>query len=184
MSAAVAVRYARALVDLATRPGETATPETVVEEITSFEQALKLSAALRNVLASPAVPLAQKRRLITRLVRELGLSDLVRRFLLVVMERRRMNLLGEIRQAVEQLLDERLGVVRVEVTSAHELTPAQRQALEDGLAQLTARRPRARYFIEPELIGGAVVRIGSVVYDGSIRGQLEALKRRLSGAEA
>jgi len=180
---AVAIRYARALVDLATRSGETATPESVIEQLASFEQALKLSPALRNVLASPAVPVLQKRSLIARLVRELGLSDLVRRFLLVLMERRRMNLLGEIRQAVEQLLDERLGVVRVDLISAHEITPDQRRVLEEGLAQLTGRRPRTRFFIEPDLIGGAVARIGSVIYDGSIRGYLETLKRRLAGVE-
>ncbi|MGB9605706.1 MAG: ATP synthase F1 subunit delta, partial [Bryobacteraceae bacterium] len=107
-----------------------------------------------------------------------------RRFLLVVMERRRMGLLGEIREATEQLLDERMGVVRVEIASARELASSQREALESGLARLTGRQPRSRYRIEPELIGGAVVRLGSLIYDGSIRGQLEALKRRLAGEES
>jgi|YNPBryunderm2012_1023409.scaffolds.fasta_scaffold00766_8 F-type H+-transporting ATPase subunit delta len=180
---AVTIRYARALVDLATRTGETATPESVIEELATFEQALRLSAPLRNVLASPAVPVLQKRSVVAKLVRDLGLSDLVRRFLLVLMERRRLNLLGEIRQAVEQLLDERLGVVRVDMISARELTPHQRRSLEEGLAQLTGRRPRTRYGVEPDLIGGAVARIGSVIYDGSIRGYLEMLKRRLTGVE-
>ncbi len=183
MPAAVATRYARALVDLATRPGEAVAPERVLEELALFEEALRVSPALRNVLLSPAVPAPQKRSLVSRLVRQLGLSDLVRRFLLVVTDRRRMGLLGEIREAAEQTLDERMGVVRVEVTSARELTPAQREALENGLARVTGLRPRTSFRIEPELIGGAVARIGSTIYDGSVRGRLEALKRRLAGLE-
>ncbi|MCS7315682.1 MAG: ATP synthase F1 subunit delta [Bryobacterales bacterium] len=184
MPAAVATRYARALVELATKPGEVPEPERVLEELALFEEALAVSPALRNVLLSPAVPAPQKRSLISRLVRHLGCSDLVRRFLLVVADRRRMGMLTQIRQAVEQTLDERLGVVRVEVTSARELTPAQREALEAALARVTGLRPRTRFRIEPELIGGAMARIGSTIYDGSVRGRLEALKRRLAGLES
>ncbi len=183
MPAAVATRYARALVDLAMRPGEAAAPETVIGELALFEEVLRASPALRNVLLSPAVSAPQKRSLVSRLVRRLGLCDLVRRFLLVLTDRRRMGLLGEIREAAEQTLDERLGVVRVDVTSARELTPAQREALEQGLARLTGRQPRARYSVEPEMIGGAVARIGSIIYDGSVRGRLETLKRRLAGLQ-
>lgn len=183
MPAAVATRYARALVDLAIRPGEAAAPERVLEELALFEQALRSSPALRNVLLSPAVPAPQKRSLVSRLVRHLGLSDLVRRFLLVVTDRRRLGLLPQIREAVEQTLDERLGVVRVEVASARELTPAQREALNNGLQQLTGLRPRTSFRVEPELIGGAVARIGSTIYDGSVRGRLETLKRKLAGLE-
>lgn len=183
MPAAVATRYARALVDLATRPGEAGAPERVLEELALFEEALRVSPALRTVLLSPAVPAPNKRNLVSRLVRHLGLSDLVRRFLLVVTDRRRMGMLGEIRLAAEQTLHERLGVVRVEVASARELTAAQREALEGGLERLTGLHPRISFRIDPELIGGAVARIGSTIYDGSVRGRLETLRRRLAGLE-
>jgi len=184
MPAAVATRYARALVDLATRPGAQIAPHRVLDELDAFQGALAASPALRGVLLSPAVAAPQKRSLVSRLSLALGLSDLLRRFLLVVMDRRRMNLLAEIRQAAEALLDERLGVVRVDVTSARELTAAQREALTAGLARLTGRRPRPNFAADPELIGGLVARIGSTIYDGSLRGRLETLKRRLAGLEA
>lgn len=184
MPAAVATRYARALVDLVTRPGVGIPPHRVLDELDTFQEALAASPALRNVLLSPAVAAPQKRNLVARLALSLGLSDLVRRFLLVVIDRRRMNLLPEMRQAAEALLDERLGVVRVDVTSARELTQAQREALQAGLARLTGRWPRPHFGVDPELLGGVVARIGSTIYDGSLRGRLESLKRRLAGLEA
>lgn len=184
MATAVATRYARALVELATQPGATVAPERVLKELDAFVDLFQAAPALRNVLLSPAVPMAQKRALVTKLVRQLGLSDLVRRFLLVTVDRRRVNLLPAIREAAESLLDERLGVVRVDITSARQLSPSQQAALLGSLERLTGRRPRPRFSVDPELIGGLVARIGSVIYDGSIRGQLEVLKRRLAGAQA
>ncbi len=183
MPSAVATRYARALVGLATRPGVGPAADCLLEEMAAFDQALAVTPALRNVLLSPAVAPAQKRALVTRLSQKLGISDLVRRFLLVVIERRRLKLLGEIREAVEGLLDDKLGAVRVDVVSARQLSDTQREALVAGLAVLTGHKPRPRFRVDPELIGGLVARIGSTIYDGSVRGQLEALKRRLVGQE-
>jgi|YNPNPStandDraft_1061719.scaffolds.fasta_scaffold13166_3 F-type H+-transporting ATPase subunit delta len=183
MATALATRYARALVDLATRPGVPITPHRILDELELFERALADSPALKNVLLSPAVPAPQKRKLVARVAAGLGLSDLTRRFLLVVTDRRRMGLLAEMRQAAETLLDARLGVVRVDVTSARVLSEAQREALAAGFQRLTGLRPRPRFALDPELIGGVVARVGSTIYDGSVRGRLEALKRRLAGAE-
>jgi len=181
---AVAARYARALVDLALDPGAGVAPRRVLADLDAFLDLLGSSPALRNVLSSPAVAMAQKRGLVTRLASDLDLSDLVRRFLLVVVSRRRMNLLAQMRAAVETLLDERQGFLRVEVASARELSPPQREALLTALARLTGRQPRPHFAVEPELIGGVVARVGSTIYDGSIRGQLETLKRRLAGGES
>lgn len=183
MPAAVATRYARALVDLATRPDAPISPRQVLDELDTFQRALTASPALRNVLLSPAVVAGQKRNLVSRLTVSLGLSDLVRRFLLVVVDRRRVNLLAEMRQAAEALLDERLGMVRVDVTSARQLSEAQRETVTAGLARLTGRRPRPHFAVDPQLIGGLVAKVGSTIYDGSLRGRLETLKRRLAGLE-
>lgn len=183
MPSAVAVRYARALVDLVLEPGAEVRPQAILQELDAFQDLLAASPALRNVLLSPAVRAAQKRALVSELVRRLGWSDLLRRFLLVVIDRRRVNLLGEIREAVETTLDERLGVVRADVTSARELEPAQRDAVAQALARLTGRQPRPRFRVDPELIGGLVVRVGSTIYDGSVRGRLEGLRKRLAGVE-
>ena len=183
MPEAVASRYAGVLADLVTKPGSTVEPPRVVADLEAFQGALAASAGLRSVLLAPAVPPARKRALIAELVRVMVLSDLVKRFLFVLIDHRRSELLPEIREAFESEIDQRLGVVRVDVTSARELTAAQRAGLAAGLAGLTGKQARTRYSVRPELIGGVVARIGSTVYDGSVRGQLEDLKRQLTGAE-
>ncbi|MGA3100083.1 MAG: ATP synthase F1 subunit delta, partial [Bryobacteraceae bacterium] len=95
----------------------------------------------------------------------------------------RMSSMGEIIQTFELVVDERLGFARAEVAAARELSQAQRAALNAELERLTGKRIRMRVATDPSLIGGVTARIGSTVYDGSVRGQLESLERRL-GAES
>ncbi len=182
MPSALAFRYARALVDVVLRPGG-GSPEAVAAEIGSFGRALAESTDLRIALESPAVPRPRKNAIINRLAQVLNLSDLTRRFLLVVIEHRRIQVIDEMREAFEVELDERLGVVRADVASARPLDKRQQAAVADTLARMTGKQTRAHFMVKEELIGGVVARIGSTVYDGSIRGQLEALRERLSGAE-
>jgi F-type H+-transporting ATPase subunit delta len=156
------------------------TPQQAVDQLRAFDEAFQSSAELRNVLLSPAVPMARKRALLTRLSREMRFSLPVRNFLCVVADHYRMGLLGEIRAALEQIVDERSGVVRAGVTSARELDGSQRASLEAQLARLAGKRVRAEYSVDDALIGGVIARIGSTVYDGSVRGQLDSLRQRLS----
>jgi F-type H+-transporting ATPase subunit delta len=183
MPAAVAFRYARALADLVTKPGAAVETERALAELESFAAAVAGSRPLEHVLLSPVVPPPRKRALIGRLAAGLGLSGLVQRFLYVLVDHRRVALLGDIREAFETEIDARRGLVRVEVASARELTGAQRAALERELARLTGKQPRLKFRLEPELIGGLVARVGSTVYDGSVRGQLAGLRQRLAGEE-
>jgi len=183
MPAAVASRYARALADLVTKPGSAAGPARVLSELEAFQGALTASPALRHVLLAPSAPPPRKRALIARLAASLELSDLVRKFLCVLVDHRRIPLLAEVREEFETEMDRRGGLVRVDVASAGELGPARHEALSEALARLTGRRARVRFRLQPELIGGLVARVGSTVYDGSVRGRLEALRRRLAGTE-
>ncbi len=183
MPNAVAFRYARALADLAMEPGGVP-PQTIIGDLAKLEQVLAVSQDLRNAMQSPAVPRARKHAVLKRLTKDLSLTDLVRRFVLVLTDRRRAPLLGEIREAFETVIDERLGVVRVDVISARELTAGQREALLNEFSRATGKRARARFEISDELLGGLVARVGSTVFDGSVRGQLEALKQRMAGAGA
>jgi F-type H+-transporting ATPase subunit delta len=139
------------------------------------------SAELKTALDSPAVPPQRKRAVINRLARDLPVSDPIRRFLLVLTDRRRAALLGDVREGFEQVMDERLGIARAEVISARPLSPPQQQEIIAGLARLTGQQARARFRVEDGLIGGVVARLGSTVYDGSIRGQLDAIRQRLVG---
>jgi len=104
----------------------------------------------------------------------------VRNFLFVVIDRRRADLLGEMAAAFEAALDERLGVVRVEVRSAVPLDTGQQAALGQELSKVANKQVRCEFFVDPLLIGGVVARMGSTVYDGSVRTQLETLRERLT----
>jgi F-type H+-transporting ATPase subunit delta len=109
----------------------------------------------------------------------LAISRIARNFLFVLSDRRRIATLAEILEAFELLLDERLGFTRAEISSAAELNQQHRDSLASRFEHLTGRKMRMRFSVDGGLLGGLVARIGSTVYDGSVRGQLEALGRRL-----
>ena len=180
MSLAVASRYARAMADLVLDPASGVDPQAAVAELTSFEQAQAGSTALRNVLLSPAVKPARKRAVVARLAREAGYSRLTTNLLYVLIDHRRTAMLGEIREAFRAVIDERTGAVEARVAAARELTEEQRGQVAERLGRLTGKNVRCRFAVAPDLIGGMVARIGSTIYDGSVRGQLEVLRRRLT----
>ncbi len=176
-------RYAHALADVVTGGRSPLRPDAALTELRSFEAALESSPELKNALTSPAVPTARKRAVVARMAGFLALSKITQNFLFVLIDHRRIALLSEIIHSFETIVDERLGFARADVTSARELTAEQRTALTAELERLTGKRIRMRFSVDESLIGGAVARIGSTVYDGSVRGQLQSLGRRLE-AEA
>jgi len=180
---AVATRYAHALADVVTAPGSAVGAEETVAQLRSFEAALAGSPELQNALTTPAVPASRKRAVIGRIADVLQLSRIARNFLFVLVDHRRITSLSDIIHSFDVVVDERLGFARAEVTSASELNDALRNDLNRELERLTGKRIRARYAVDASLIGGAMARIGSTVYDGSVRGQLNSLERLL-GAES
>jgi F-type H+-transporting ATPase subunit delta len=179
MATTLANRYGQALADVVMEPSSGLDPLQVAGELRSIEALLEESAELRAVLLSPAVAPARKRAVMARLSGPLGLAPMVRNFVHVMIDRRRIAAFRGIREAYEEIVDARLGFVRAEVTSASGLDEEQRARIEGKLAALTGRRVRCRFGVEDDVLGGVVVRIGSTVYDGSIRGQLEELGGRL-----
>jgi F-type H+-transporting ATPase subunit delta len=177
---AVAARYANALADVVTAGGSTLSPQQAVAELRSFETTLRGSVELQNALITPAVPGSRKKAVVGRIAGILQLSQVTRNFLYVLVDRRRIASLSNIIQDFETVVDARLGYARAEVSSARELSETQRRDLNTRLERLTGKRIRMRYTIDGSLIGGVVARIGSTVYDGSVRGQLATLERRLS----
>jgi F-type H+-transporting ATPase subunit delta len=180
---AVAKRYADALADVVTESGSTLRADQAVEELRAFDDALRISSELREILSTPAAPVGRKKAVVGRIAEVLELSRVTRNFLFVLIDHRRIQLLADIIQTFELTVDERLGFARAEVTAAMELSERQRASLAKELEQLTGKRIRMRFAIDSGLIGGLVARIGSTVYDGSVRGQLNSLERRL-GAES
>lgn len=178
MANVLATRYARALLDLSSAQSAEVRAQ-VQANLEAFRDTYADSAELRQALASPAVALAQRQGVITTLSERLGLHDLVRRFLLVVNDHGRLPLLREIVAAYEELVDEQAGRVTADVSVATEPSVEQRAALQDRLAQITGRQVRARFSVDPALLGGFRAEIGSTVYDASVRGQLDAIRHRI-----
>jgi F-type H+-transporting ATPase subunit delta len=176
---AVATRYAKALADVTTAAAGLK-PDVALSQLRAFETTLNESRELQNALATPAVPASRKRAVVGRLAEILKLSTIARNFLFVLIDHRRIALLGEILHSFELIVDESQGFARAEVSSPRELTEPQRGAISAQLERLTGKRIRMRFAVDPALIGGVVARIGSTVYDGSVRGQLQTLGRRLS----
>jgi len=177
---ALASRYASALVDVATGAKTGLDPQQLQQELRSFEAVFQGSAELRNALISPSVPPARKRAVVGRIGEKLGVSRIARNFLFVLTDQRRIAALTEVLDAFDLLLDERLGFTRAEVSSAQELDPRQREAVSRELERLTGKKVRMRFAVDRGLLGGLVARIGSTVYDGSVRGQLQTLGKRLA----
>ena len=176
---AVATRYANALADVVTASGAVLRPQDAVVQLQSFEATLRSSAELHNALTTPAVPASRKKAVVGRIADLAGLSRIARNFLFVLVDHRRIALLSEIIQIFERVVDERLGFVQAALASAGELTEAQRATLTAEFERLTGKRIRMRFTVDASLIGGVVAHIGSTVYDGSVRGQLASLERRL-----
>lgn len=182
MVSVVAARYAKALADVVefgVAKSSQGTPEQIVGQLKMVQSIVDSSADLRGVMASPAVPPSKKRGVMARLMGPLGVSQQVRNFMFVVIDHRRAHELKSIIEAFEALTDERLGFVRADVTSAQELSAQQRAALEAQLSRLSGKRARPQFTIDPALIGGVVAKVGSTVYDGSVRGQLDKLRSKL-----
>jgi F-type H+-transporting ATPase subunit delta len=181
MASAVANRYARALVDIVMASGSPLKPEDAVTQLAAAEALIDESPELRTALLTPAIQNSRKRAVMAKLLERIGASPLIRNFIYVVIDHRRIGLIGEIREAFELHLDERLGFVRAEVSSAAPLNAPVSAGLESELSKLTGKRMRLRFDVDPALLGGVVARIGSTVYDGSVRGELRELGRKLAG---
>jgi F-type H+-transporting ATPase subunit delta len=179
MSLAVASRYARALVDILLGPDPELGPDQALAQLRLFEALQKESADLRHVLASPAVGAARKKAVVERLAAQAGLSVLVKNVLFVLIDHRRIAMLPDVVVSIAAQLDERRGIARARVTSARPLDAEQQAQVETALARLTGKQVHGEYAVDESLLGGITARVGSRVYDGSVRGQLDSLRARL-----
>src|ERR1051326_4179745 len=160
----VARRYAFALADVALERGEA---REVQQELQAFAQMLQSHDNLRVVFANPTIPLEQKRAVLNRLIELSKPRATTANFLKVLLQNQRLTELTEINQKLEQVLDERAGLVAATVTTARAVPPDVHERLRGTLTSLTGKKVRIEFRTDPELIGGVVTRIGSTVYDGS-----------------
>jgi F-type H+-transporting ATPase subunit delta len=175
--ASVVGTYARAFADVVV--ASRADAARMLNELHSMQGLLEESAQLRRVMENPSIPGEQKRAVLDAVIQKIGGSRPVRNFIAVVTDHHRLPLFGEIVKQVEQEMNERLGFAEAQVTSARALGDREKQGLETEIAKLTGKQVRAHYQQDASLLGGAVVQVGSTIYDGSVNGQLERIREQL-----
>jgi F-type H+-transporting ATPase subunit delta len=173
---ALAERYAGALVDVAL---ENKQADQVKQELADFAALIRESPDLHAFLANPSIARAAKHSAIEAIVARMGASRTLRNYLYVIVDHRHAGMLIEIQEAFSRLLDARQGITQAAVASATELTANERAELTAALEKLTGEKVQAQFTADSALIGGAVVRIGSTIYDGSVRTQLERMRVRM-----
>ena len=192
---AVAKRYARALADhleeagARGRPGKPRGPgekssaelEAVAAELVLVARVLGADPKFQRFFADPSIGQEDKRAAIDALAKKARLGEAVRNFLLVLVTNRRLGAIGAIRDAFAAIKDERIGIVSAETTTAVPLSAAEVKRLHEALESMTGRTVRVTHRVDPAVLGGARTRIGSKVYDGTLRHQLESLRDRLVG---
>jgi F-type H+-transporting ATPase subunit delta len=172
-----AARYARAFADVVL--GDGIPIDQVNAQLNDFLSTLEGSADLRQALFNPALAADVRVRVIDALAPRLHLARAVRNFLAVLLRHDRMSAVEEIVAAYRAEVDRRQGISNVEVISARRLDADERSQMEQQVARLAGTQVRARFREDNGLMGGAVVRIGSTIYDGSVRGRLDRMKQEL-----
>src|SRR4030088_2366196 len=176
--ASVTNTYARAFAD-AVFDGHH-DPDKTLREAQAVADLVAGSKELRAVWEAPSITAEQKRAVLDALVARQGISRVVRNFVAVVIDHRRVHFLGPIVKQFEQELNQRLGFTEAEIISARELNQSDRGVLEARMEKMTGKKVRAHYALDECILGGAVVKIGSTIYDGSVNGQLERIRQALS----
>jgi len=172
----VARRYAGALADVVLETGET---DTVKSELKSWEQLIASNTELETAIRNPSVAQLNKENVLNSLLDRTRPTRTTANFLRILLRNSRLTDLGEINKRFDAVLEERSGKIAAQVTSARELSDAQKAELKNNLEKLTGKQVTLNFDINEEIIGGVVTRIGSTVYDSSVRTQLENLREQL-----
>jgi F-type H+-transporting ATPase subunit delta len=176
----LSLRYAHAFASVAASSHlDTAAAQ---QQLADFSGTLTDSRELREVLMNPSIENGQKLKILDAISGRIGMFPQVRNFLAVIMDHQRLHELDEILTEYHAVADAQANIAEAEITSAHPLNDQDRAELESQVAKLAGGNIRATYTQDPTLLGGAIVRIGSTVYDGSIRAQLQQLKQKLVNA--
>lgn len=173
---ALARRYAKALLELATEQGQL---DKVSQDLTSLMEVWQESTELRQLFENPAVGADQRRSVLEALSSRLDLSQIVKHALFLLSDRRRLRHLPEVAEAFDTLAEERAGRVRAEVITAAPMPEKYYQELEKALEAVTGKKVVLVRKQDDSLIGGVVTRVGDKVFDGSLRNRLEELRESM-----
>jgi F-type H+-transporting ATPase subunit delta len=171
------LQYANALADIAVAQGAAS---AATKQLNDFGAVFGDSAELRNFLSSPAVTREAKHGVIEKITSRMRASKILRNFLFIIVDRQRTHMLPEIIAAFQEVIRRRQGIAGAEISSAVALSAGQKTEFRKTLERLTGKRVEPKYSLDPALLGGAVVRIGDTIYDGSLRNRLNDLRVRLA----
>jgi F-type H+-transporting ATPase subunit delta len=175
--AAFVARYASAFLEVITAAKlDTA---AIDRQLTDFLATWDGSSELREFFVNPAIPDVQKVGLLDKLNAKLGLQKELRNLIAVLIDNGRIVSVIEVAQVYRRLLQQQLGIQQAEIVTARALSEGERTALAVEIGKLAGSRVEAHFKLDPAILGGTVARIGSTVYDGSLRGRLERLKEEL-----
>ena len=177
--ASVAGTYARAFADVVL--SDHLDVDRSIAELRAISSLLAESSDLRRVWENPAIPADQKRHVLDVIVQRDQISKQARNLIAVLIDHRRVRFLQPIIVQLEKELDARLGFAEAQITSARALGDAEKREFELQVGELTGKKVRAQYAEDKSLLGGAVLRLGSTIYDGSVKGQLERIKEAIGG---
>lgn len=177
-SQTIARRYATALADVILAQNEAA---EVSGELADWGKMFAANPALLEIFGNPTVGYEQKQRVLSELIERARLRATTANFLRVLLKNQRLADLPQVTAKLSQILDERSGVISADVTSAQTLPAATTAALSESLGKITGKKVNLNFDTDESLLGGIVTRIGSTVYDGSVRNQLERLREELAG---
>lgn len=172
----VARRYATALADVVLKSGET---ETIKSELKIWEDLIKSNNDLKTAFSSPAITHLNKEKVLEGLLTKTKPSKTTANFLRVLLRNSRLTELSAINEKFDAVLDERNGVVAANITSSRPLSEAEKAEFKTNIAKMTGKQVNLNFDIDENIIGGVVTRVGSTVYDGSVKTQLENLKQQL-----
>ena len=172
----IARRYAKALFGLAVETGRV---EAWAKSLESLREAVETSPDLRDVLSNPVYSREQRRAIVEKLAAALALDPEPSNLLFLLGDRNRLAYLAAIVDTFRDLADQHLGRLRATVTSAVKLDDLAAQAIAEKLSQATKAKVLLDRVVDPAILGGVVAQVGSLVYDGSVRSQLEDLRKQL-----
>jgi F-type H+-transporting ATPase subunit delta len=177
-SQVVARRYASALADVAIAGDE---EREIQDELIAWESMIESNPQLQEIFGNPSIPYEQKKTVLNEIIKRTKVRRVTANFLQILLRNQRLTELGEINKRLTSVLDERAGIVAAQVTTARPVSEDAKDALYKRLAAITGKDVRLSFGTDETLIGGMVTRVGSTVYDGSIRNQLLLMGAKLAG---
>ena len=175
----VARRYANALADVVTKTSDV---DSVRNELKTWETMISANTDLQTAFSNPAISQVNKEKVLENLIEKTKPTRTTSNFLRVLLRNNRLTEIGAINEKLTSVLEERSGAVSAQITSARSLSEAEKSEMQTNLSKLTGKTVSLNFATDETLIGGVVTRIGSTVYDGSVKTRLAELKHQMIGS--